>query len=56
MYLQIDKEKICLLSDQDKEMLGKYADGIDHDDLMQKVYTIAVLAFMRGMRFVKESK
>ncbi len=55
MYLQIDEEKVCLLSDQDKEMLGEYAEGTNHDDLMQKVYSISVLAFMSGMRYMKES-
>jgi hypothetical protein len=56
MYLQIDEKEICLLTDQDKEMLGEYADGVNHDDLMQKVYTITVLAFMSGMKYVKENE
>ncbi len=53
MYLQIDEKKICLLTDQDKEMLGKYSEGTD---LTQKVYTIAIVAFMNGMKYVKESE
>jgi len=54
MYLKIDEKKICLLNDQDKEMLSKYAEEADYLDLAQKVYTIAVLAFMNGMKYMKE--
>lgn len=56
MYLQIDEEKICLLSDYDKQELGEYTEGTDYDDLVQKVYTIAVSAFMGGMRYMKEKE
>ena len=56
MYLQIDKESICLLTDQDKEMLGKYTDGDAHTELMEKVYSITILAFMAGMKYVKETE
>lgn len=54
MDLEIDGEKICLLTNKDKEMLGKYVDRFEYDDLVQKVYTIAVLAFMDGMKYMKE--
>lgn len=54
MDLKIDGEKVCLLTDKDKEMLGKYVDGFEYDDLTQRVYTIAALAFMAGMKYVKE--
>jgi len=56
MYLQIDKEKICLLSDYDKQVLGEYTEGTDYDDLIQKVYIIAVSAFMGGMKYAKENE
>lgn len=49
MDLQVDNETICLLTKQDKEMLGE-------DDLIQKVYLIAVTAFMEGMKFTKDKE
>lgn len=56
MYLQIDKESVCLLTEKDKEMLSKYADGDAHTELMEKVYSITILAFMSGMKYVKENE
>ncbi len=49
MNLQVDNESICLLTDKDKEMLG-------NEDLIQKVYIIAVAAFMGGMKYMKENR
>jgi len=56
MYLQVDNERICLLNDKDKEMLSKHAEEADYLNLVQKVYIIAVLAFMAGMKYMKENE
>jgi len=69
--LQVDNKNVCLLTDEDEKILSNYMkykkisnatkeyipiSESDSDELTEKVYNIAVMAFMDGIKFVKENK
>jgi hypothetical protein len=54
MDLEIDGEKICLLTDENKKMLNRFIRESDSLDLITVVYVIAVTAFMEGLKYTKE--
>ena len=56
MDLEIDGEKICLLTDENEKMLGRFMKKSDSLDLITMVYVIAVTSFMEGMKYVKEKE
>ncbi len=55
MNLEVDGKKICLLTDENKKMLGKFVRESDKLDLITIVYVIAVTSFMEGIKFIKEN-
>jgi len=67
--LTVDNKKICLLKNEDEKYLSNYMrykkisnatkeyvpiSESDSEELIEKVYSVAVLAFMEGVKFIKE--
>lgn len=56
MDLEIDGEKICLITDENEKMLGRFMKKSDSLDLITMVYVIAVTSFMEGVKYIKEKE